>query len=149
MNALTDSSTDSLADRFRALVRRSLPLPGQGQTGQRCAELRRLARHDMSLARLVEAHEDARAIAAELGTDLLDATATYGVWAASGAEPVVASGSSATIRLDGTLPWCGGATIVDRAAGAGATPKEAPATKEYASVEAAVADGFAKIDWGG
>ncbi len=105
----------TLADRFRAQIERPLPLPGTGDTSQRFAELRRLARLDMSLARLVEAHEDARAIAAELGTDLVDATATYGVWAASGPQPVIASGSAASARLNGTLPWCGGATIVDRA----------------------------------
>lgn len=109
------SSHQTLADRFRSQVDRPLPVPGRGDTGRRFAELRRLARLDMSLARLVEAHEDARAIAAELAADLVDATATYGVWAASGPQPLIASGSCASVWLDGTLPWCGGATIVDRA----------------------------------
>lgn len=105
----------TLVEQFVAQVARSLPLPGQGATPKRFAELRRLARLEMSLARLVEAHEDAQAIAAELGTDLVDGTATYGVWAASGAEPLRVSNVGTSLRLDGTLPWCGGATIVDRA----------------------------------
>ena len=69
----------------------------------------------MALARLVEAHEDARAIAAEIGATLVDPTATYGVWAASGPDPLAVSGSPSAMSLTGVLPWCGGASIVDRA----------------------------------
>ncbi len=58
---------------------------------------------------------------------------------ASPAPPAVRPGAA-----DGNGPPPKAATIVDRAAAAGAAPKEA-APKEYASVEDAVGDGWARI----
>jgi hypothetical protein len=105
----------SLTERFRSATAVPLPLPGGGSTSQRFDLLRTTARDDMSLARLVEAHFDAHAIAAELGATLVDPVATYGVWAASGPEPLTARCDADGATLTGVVPWCGGATIVDRA----------------------------------
>ena len=57
--------------RFRAVVGRSLPLPGRGRTVERFAALYQIGCDDLELARLAEAHFDATAIAAETGRDLV------------------------------------------------------------------------------
>ncbi len=102
--------------RVRATIDRLLPLPGRGRTGERFAALYRIGHDDLELARLTEAHFDATAIAAEAGHDLV-AGALYGVWAASGPDPLTISVDSGngSVRLRGTVPWCTGIGIVDRA----------------------------------
>ena len=91
-----------------------LPVPGGGDTRARLSALRDIAAADLELARLAEAHHDAHAIAAELGATLVDG-ALYGVWAASGPDPLTATQSAGGHHLTGTLPWCSGIGIVDRA----------------------------------
>lgn len=89
----------------------SLPPPGHGQTAARLHGLFTLARtHDVSLARLVEAHIDACAILREAGREP-EPDRLYGVWASAGSL-------RADLRageLDGTKPFCSGVGIVDRA----------------------------------
>ncbi|MEO6125787.1 MAG: hypothetical protein ABIR32_18965 [Ilumatobacteraceae bacterium] len=91
-----------------------LPAPGAGHTGQRLRALFDIAVADLELARLAEAHHDAHAIAAELDHDLVDG-ALYGVWAASGPDPLQAGPCGVDHHLVGTLPWCSGIGVVDRA----------------------------------
>lgn len=89
---------------------------GAGRTKERFARLRSLAQTNMSLARLVEADADARAIATELGISLIDPTVSYGVWAATGGRKLdVRHVDDGAVRVSGPQPWCGGATIVSRA----------------------------------
>ena len=105
----------SAADnRLRALLaagRLDLPLPGHGDTASRWAELADLGRDDLAVARLAEGHTDAVAIPAEAGRTA-EAGALYGVWAA---RP---GGTGASLRssvLEGTVRFCSGAHLVDRA----------------------------------
>jgi alkylation response protein AidB-like acyl-CoA dehydrogenase len=72
-----------------------------------------IARGDLELARLAEAHHDAHAIAADLDFELSDGL--YAVWAATGAEPLVATPTDDGYALAGVVPWCTGNGIVDRA----------------------------------
>lgn len=88
-----------------------LPLPGHGRTAARWAVLAGWGRADLVLARLAEGHTDACAILAEAGTEPVP-DALYGVWAArsggTGAE--LADG-----RVHGTVRFCSGAHLLDRA----------------------------------
>lgn len=107
--------------RLRALLaagRLDLPLPGGGDTSRRWAELAALGRDDLALARLAEGHTDAVAILAESGRSARPG-ALYGVWAA---RP---GGAGADLRhdvLDGTVRFCSGAHLVDRALVVADTP---------------------------
>ncbi len=103
-----------MRQRLAAAVSEDLPLPGQGATAKRFEALFELARGDLELARLAEAHHDARAIAAELGATL-PRGALYGVWAAAGPNPLVAEPRGNRCRLRGVAPWCTGVGILDRA----------------------------------
>lgn len=95
-------------------VRNDLPVPGTGHTRARFDALYQLGRKDLELTRLAEAHHDARAIAAELDATLVD-DALYGVWAASGPEPLVAELRDVGVHVRGVASWCSGVGIVDRA----------------------------------
>ena len=127
------------AGRLRAVVGRPLPLPGGGRTAERFAALYEIGRDDLELARLTEAHFDATAIAAEAGHDL-GAGALYGVWAASGPDPltITADGDDGAIRLRGTVPWCTGVGIADRAL---VTARSSAPDGEGLLVDVAVKDG--------
>jgi alkylation response protein AidB-like acyl-CoA dehydrogenase len=103
-----------------------LPLPGSGQTAARFGGLAEIARADLDLARLAEAHTDATAIIAELTGEPaeawlppLDGAASrrlWGVWAANPpTSAVTATQSPAGWQLDGTKPWCSGAGCCDAA----------------------------------
>jgi alkylation response protein AidB-like acyl-CoA dehydrogenase len=88
-----------------------LPMPGQGHTPARWAALAALGRTDLTLARLAEGHVDALAILAEAG-QLPASDALYGVWAAR------SGGTGARLvdgRLTGTVRFCTGANMLDRA----------------------------------
>jgi hypothetical protein len=88
-----------------------LPLPGTGRTGSRWAALAAIGRCDLTLARLAEGHTDALAILAEASRPALPG-ALYGVWAAR------SSGTGATVDADqlaGTVRFCSGASVLDRA----------------------------------
>ena len=106
---------DLVADTVRQVLTRpewaDVPLPGHGGTRRRWALLRDLARWDVAVGRLVEAHLDAVAILAELGGP---PPAPGQVWAVWAAEP---PGAGVTADLDaggwvlsGRKPWCSGAT---------------------------------------
>ncbi len=113
-----------VGSRLRALLaagRLELPLPGGGQTARRWRELATLGRDDLALARLAEGHTDAVAILAEAGRPA-EPGALYGVWAArpggTGADlrgaPGGDPGGGGTV-LHGTVRFCSGAHLVDRA----------------------------------
>ncbi len=95
-------------------ARDDLPVPGGGSTRARFDALFEFGRRDLELTRLAEAHHDARAIAAELGATLVP-DAVYGVWAASGPEPLVAERRDGGVHVHGVASWCTGVGIVDRA----------------------------------
>ena len=110
----------------------NLPLPGQGDTSLRMRLLLEIGAHDLALARLIEAHTDAVAILSEAGLPINDDSNTsraplYGVWAARhpeaplNAQPLNESGAW---RLNGLLPYCTGATLIDRALIVAAHDKE-------------------------
>ena len=92
-----------------------LPFPGQGQTAVRHRSLIELARKDLPLARLAEAHTDAVAILAEAGRQPVPG-AFYGVWASEiPDQPLRLEAAESGVRLSGSKMFCSGAGIVDRA----------------------------------
>ncbi|PFG68511.1 hypothetical protein B0O41_3348 [Propionibacteriaceae bacterium ES.041] len=111
----------SLADQVRsALAGPQWPLPGHGHTAERWQRLADLARTDIVVGRLVEAHADATAILTELGrTELLAPGQWWGVWAAEPPRPVVRAQPDPEdpdrLLLDGAKPWCSGAGLCDHA----------------------------------
>lgn len=87
-----------------------LPLPGSGLTDTRWRALAEIARGDLSVARLAEAHSDALAILAELDGPPPPPGSRWGVWAAEPPSPVVhAEPRGDGWLLTGTKPWCSGA----------------------------------------
>jgi hypothetical protein len=73
----------SLAAQFRRLLddgRLNLPFPDGGDTAWRHRELAQIARDNLELGRLAEAHTDALAILHEAGREPKP-RALYGVWA--------------------------------------------------------------------
>ncbi|WP_086825068.1 acyl-CoA dehydrogenase family protein [Allokutzneria sp. NRRL B-24872] len=109
-----ERSAESVAAAVRELLRcgeLALPLPGGGQTAHRWAALAAWGRRDLTLARLGEGHVDAVAILAEAGRAPVP-DALYGVWAAK------SEGTGATLTdkgLGGTVRFCSGLTVLDRA----------------------------------
>ena len=96
---------------MRELAAEAVPLPAGGNTAARHARLMAVAREDVSLAKLVEAHWDAVAILAEAGRAAAPG-AVYGVWAAEipGCSLVLAEGV-----LSGRKGFASGAGVIDRA----------------------------------
>ena len=101
----------SLALQFRRLLddgRLNLPFPGCGDTARRHRELAQIARENLELGRLAEAHTDALAILHEAGREARPG-ALYGVWASEGkARLQVREGA-----VSGEKAFCTGAGIVD------------------------------------
>lgn len=92
-----------------------LPFAGRGATGARWSVLAALGRHDLCVARLAEGHVDAIAILDQAGRTT-DSTALYGVWASqAGGARVRAERRGRSWVLDGTIPFCSGAGLIDRA----------------------------------
>lgn len=90
----------------------SLPLPGRGHTLQRWRMLAAVAGHDLSLARLFEAHADAIAILDELGAPEPPAGSTWGVWCAEAPDARLrcsTRSTDGTVTLNGLKAWCSGA----------------------------------------
>jgi hypothetical protein len=86
-----------------------LPLPGHGETALRHRQLAELARGDLPLARLAEAHTDAIAILAEAGKQ--PKPGLYGVWAAeTSAMPLQIQDG----QITGKKMFCSGAGLLDR-----------------------------------
>jgi len=93
-----------------------LPRPGAGATPERHRALAALARQDLSLARIAEAHTDARAILAEAGCEPRSGHALYGVWAAEAPQGrLTARRCDGYWRLEGVKQYCSGATFVNAA----------------------------------
>jgi alkylation response protein AidB-like acyl-CoA dehydrogenase len=115
-------TTAALGAELRRLAQAGdldLALPGGGRTTERWAALARLGRTDLALARLAEGHVDALAILAEAGRDPRP-DALYGVWAArSGGTGAVVTEDR---RLTGTVRFCSGARLLDRALVAATAP---------------------------
>src|SRR5580658_3443190 len=90
-----------------------LPLPGQGETAARHHRLAALAREDLTLARLAEAHTDAVAILAEAGR-LPEPGVCYGVWASETPnQPLRVEQVEGGFQVVGSKSFCSGAGIVD------------------------------------
>jgi len=91
-----------------------LPDPGCGETRARFTALHRLAAtEDLSVARLVEAHCDAAAIAHEAGRSLPPG-AFAGVWASKfRGSGIIARPDGDGWRLTGMLRFCSGAPMLD------------------------------------
>lgn len=107
------------AQRLRGLLdagRLDLPLPGHGHTGERHRALLEFAREDLALARLIEAHTDAMAIANEAGVRLHEGS-LYGVWASDGpaSRLGVERMNGGSMLLQGVKQFCTGATFLDAA----------------------------------
>jgi hypothetical protein len=104
-----------------------LPLPGGGDTATRWAGLATLGRCDLALARLAEGHTDALAILAEADRAAAP-DALYGVWAArSGGTGAQLARDGERDVLTGTVRFCSGAILLDRALVAAAGPDGDPA----------------------
>lgn len=104
---------DAVARAFRALVEEepALPAPGGGETRRRFETLAAVAAESPAVARLYEAHTDARAILEELG-GVAPAEALLGVWAA---EPPGSLVEARDDVLRGAKPYASGARILTHA----------------------------------
>jgi hypothetical protein len=101
----------SLAAQFRRLLddgRLNLPFPGRGSTARRHRELAQIARDNLELGRLVEAHADALAILHDAGREP-KRQALYGVWASEGKAGLKVSADG----ISGQKGFCTGAGLVD------------------------------------
>jgi alkylation response protein AidB-like acyl-CoA dehydrogenase len=101
----------SLAAQFRRLMddgSLNLPFPGCGDTARRHAELAQIARNNLELGRLAEAHVDALAILHEAGREPRP-RALYAVWASEGNAGLKIS----TGAVSGHKEFCTGVGLVD------------------------------------
>jgi alkylation response protein AidB-like acyl-CoA dehydrogenase len=93
-----------------------LPLPGSGATAARWAGLAAIAASDLVVGRLAEAHADAIAIMAELGSGAPPAASRWGVWAAeTPTGRIEARVVDGRWIVDGAKDWCSGATLLTHA----------------------------------
>ena len=95
------------------------PLPGKGCTFVRLKLLAETCRIDVAVGRLVEAHADALAILAELGSkdpspDDLQGQ-RWAVWAAGPRDSLLGHKSAGRWRVTGSKRWCSGASFVTHA----------------------------------
>lgn len=90
-----------------------LALPGRGQTLQRWQALAAMGAEDLALAKVLEAHFDARAILADLGRPLPAPERLLAVWAAEAPGCVLAADAAG--RISGRKAWCSGGSLVDAA----------------------------------
>ena len=101
--------------RMLATGELDLAVPGAGRTASRWTALATWGGRDLSLARLAEGHTDALAILAEAGRTPVPG-ALYGVWASrSGGAAVRCERRAGRTMLDGTMRFCSGARLIDRA----------------------------------
>ncbi len=99
--------------RLAELREERLPLPGRGETPARHRRLLEVAREDVSLAKMAEAHWDAVAILAEAGREPVPG-ALYGVWASEvPGNPLILNAERSSIS--GVKAFCSGAGLVGRA----------------------------------
>jgi hypothetical protein len=99
--------------RWAISVGDEVTLPAGGATGVRWELLATVAAQDLTVARVLEPHLDARAILAEAG-QTPEPRSSWGVWAAEGPnDRLLAHGDdSAGWVLDGRKPWCSLASMV-------------------------------------
>lgn len=117
-------SKEQLLTSLRELLSVPFPLPGQGQTGLRHRRLMEVARKDLSLARLVEAHVDAVAILAEAEMQA-DPNAIYGVWASEKpGQPLRLDENQNGLVINGAKSFCSGAGLIDRALVTATAPEQ-------------------------
>ena len=91
-----------------------LPQPGRGLTAQRWAVLAAAGEHNLTVARVLEAHSDGLAILAEAGEPVPGGT--WGVFAAEAAPHRLQAGSqNGRTVLTGVKPWCSLAGLLDAA----------------------------------
>ena len=93
-----------------------LALPGGGETRSRWAVLSAVARVNVTVARVFEAHTDALAILAEAGQEPA-ADTSWGVFAAEvpGTRLVAEPAADEMVVLSGTKPWCSLGGVLDAA----------------------------------
>jgi hypothetical protein len=104
-----------LNERLRSVIYREMPLPAGGRTAERLRLLVEIAREDLSLAKLAEAHWDAIAILSEAGRTP-EPDAVYAVWASEiPGKDIRLEESGEGYRISGTKPFCSGIGIADRA----------------------------------
>lgn len=104
-------TTEELQHAFAEVCTTPLPFPGAGETAQRHLHLFDIARRDVSLAKLAEAHWDALAILAEAGRTPHPG-ALYAVWASEiPGKPLHVTEN----RLFGEKAFCTGYGLVGRA----------------------------------
>ncbi len=93
---------------------RLLPQPGSGHTACRWGVLAAAGEHNLTVARVLEAHSDALAILAEAGEPV--PAGTWGVFAAEAApHRLEARDSEGQVTLTGVKPWCSLAARLDAA----------------------------------
>ncbi len=113
--ALPFREPDAVKEAMRRLLDAGatvLPSPGSGHTRDRWLALTVVGATDLSLAKVYESHTDAIAILSELG-ETGNPRELHAVWAAGGpGDPLVFDPGKG--RLNGTKPWCSGASIVDQ-----------------------------------
>lgn len=105
---------NELLARLAELRTEKLPVPGQGETAARHRRLAEVAREDVTLAKLAEAHWDAEAILAEDGREPVEGV-LYGVWASEvPGQTLLLEQTETGYRLSGSKPFCSGLGLVDR-----------------------------------
>jgi len=108
-------TAEAFIGQFRSIAIQEVPLPGAGDTARRHRMLFDIARKDLSLVRLVEAHWDAVAILAENGSKP-KANCLYGVWASQRpGQPLTLERRQDLFLINGIKMFCSGAGLVDRA----------------------------------
>jgi hypothetical protein len=108
-------TADELKSRLADVVAQKLPLPGRGRTAERHDMLAQIAREDLSVAKLAEAHWDAVAILAEAGRSA-EPNKLYAVWASEIPGHALRLERTADgFQIHGEKPFCSGLGIVDRA----------------------------------
>jgi alkylation response protein AidB-like acyl-CoA dehydrogenase len=113
--------TGGVAAQLHGMLRAGeldLPLPGAGHTARRWAALAGWGSRDLSVARLAEAGR------------LPEPGALYGVWASrSGGAAVQVERRGSSRVLAGTMRFCSGARVLDRALVVADPPGEAPSDR--------------------
>jgi alkylation response protein AidB-like acyl-CoA dehydrogenase len=120
LRKVDDPAQRELAQALRSLQREgqlTLPSVGGGQTSQRHRALAGIARRDLTLGRVAEAHTDATAILAEAKREPREG-ALYGVWASDGPASqlqLVSTDGADRYVLRGVKQYCSGSTFLDAA----------------------------------
>jgi alkylation response protein AidB-like acyl-CoA dehydrogenase len=108
-------TSKTLKERLREIVAQEMPLPAQGRTAERHRLIAEMAREDIGLAKLAEAHWDAIAILAEAGI-APEAGMLYAVWASEvPGKAMRLKQVGDRLLLGGSKPFCSGIGLADRA----------------------------------